>query len=66
MLREAGFDVVRVRHHGDVARIEVPPADRRRLLEAVDAIVPALKRLGYIWVSCDLEGYRSGSMNEAL
>ncbi len=66
VLREAGFDVVRVRHHGDVARIEVPPADRRRLLEAVDAIVPALKRLGYIWVSCDLEGYRSGSMNEAL
>jgi len=66
VLREAGFDVVRVRHHGDVARIEVPPGDRHRLLEAVDVIVPALKRLGYVWVSCDLEGYRSGSMNEAL
>jgi uncharacterized protein len=66
VLREAGFHIVRVRHHGDVARIEVPPGDRHRLLEAVDVIVPALKRLGYVWVSCDLQGYRSGSMNEAL
>lgn len=66
VLREAGFPVVRVRHHGEVARIEVPPADRSRLLEAVPAIVPALKALGWVWVACDLEGYRSGSMNEAL
>ncbi|HET6342801.1 MAG TPA: ATP-dependent sacrificial sulfur transferase LarE [Gemmatimonadota bacterium] len=66
ILREAGFPVVRVRHHGPVARIEVPPADRARLLDAADRIAPALKELGYVWVSCDLEGYRSGSMNEAL
>lgn len=66
VVREAGFDVVRVRHHGDVARIEVPPADRERLLEAAGNIVPALKALGYVWVSMDLAGYRSGSMNEAL
>jgi uncharacterized protein len=66
VLREAGFDVVRVRHHGDVARIEVPPADRARLLEVVSEVVPKLKALGYVWVACDLEGYRSGSMNEAL
>lgn len=66
VVREAGFDVVRVRHHGDVARIEVPPADRERLLEAAGSIVPALKALGYVWVSMDLAGYRSGSMNEAL
>jgi uncharacterized protein len=66
ILREAGFPVVRVRHHGQVARIEVPPADRTRLLDAADRIAPALKALGYVWVSCDLEGYRSGSMNEAL
>lgn len=66
VLREAGFPVVRVRHHGDVARIEVPPADRGRLLAAAESIVPELKQLGYVWVSCDLEGYRSGSMNEAL
>jgi uncharacterized protein len=66
VLREAGFDVVRVRHHGDVARIEVPPADRARLLEVASEVVPKLKALGYVWVACDLEGYRSGSMNEAL
>lgn len=66
ILREAGFPVVRVRHHGQVARIEVPPQDRVRLLEAADRIAPALKELGYVWVACDLEGYRSGSMNEAL
>ncbi len=66
ILREAGFPVVRVRHHGQVARIEVPPGDRARLLDAADRIAPALKELGYVWVACDLEGYRSGSMNEAL
>lgn len=66
VLREAGFAIVRVRHHGDVARIEVPPADRERLLAAAAAIVPRIKELGYVWVACDLEGYRSGSMNEAL
>ena len=66
VLREAGFPIVRVRHHGDVARIEVPSADRGRLLASAESIVPKLKRLGYVWVSCDLEGYRSGSMNEAL
>ncbi|HUF88856.1 MAG TPA: ATP-dependent sacrificial sulfur transferase LarE [Gemmatimonadota bacterium] len=66
VLREAGFEVVRVRHHGDVARIEVPPGDRARLLAAAGEVVPELKALGYVWVACDLEGYRSGSMNEAL
>lgn len=66
VLREAGFDVVRVRHHGEVARIEVPPDDRERLLAVAGEIVPALKALGFVWVACDLEGYRSGSMNEAL
>jgi uncharacterized protein len=66
VLRETGFPVVRVRHHGDVARIEVPPEDRERLLAAADGIIAKLKELGYVWVACDLEGYRSGSMNEAL
>lgn len=66
IVREAGFSVVRVRHHGDVARVEVPPSDRERLLSAAPTIVPRIKALGYVWVACDLEGYRSGSMNEAL
>jgi uncharacterized protein len=66
VLRDAGFPVVRVRHHGDVARIEVPAEDRDRLLAAAVEIVPRLKDLGYVWIACELEGYRSGSMNEAL
>lgn len=66
VLREAGFEIVRIRHHGDVARIEVPPADLARLLDAAPVVVPRIKALGYVWVACDLEGYRSGSMNEAL
>lgn len=66
IVREAGFSVVRVRHHGDVARVEVPPSDRERLLSVAPTIVPRIKALGYVWVACDLEGYRSGSMNGAL
>ena len=66
VLRDAGFPVARVRHHGDVARIEVPVEDRERLLAAAAEIVPRLKELGYVWIACDLQGYRSGSMNEAL
>ena len=65
-VRELGFDVVRVRDHGDVARIEVPPERRERLLAVSDELVPRLKALGYVWVAIDAEGYRSGSMNEAL
>lgn len=66
IVRESGFPVVRVRHHGDVARIEVPPADRERLVAIAETLVPALKALGYVWIACDLEGYRTGSMNEIL
>ncbi len=65
-LREAGFRAVRVRHHGDVARIEVPAEERENLLAEADRVTAALKALGYVWVAMDLEGYRSGSMNEAL
>ncbi|HET9333356.1 MAG TPA: ATP-dependent sacrificial sulfur transferase LarE [Gemmatimonadota bacterium] len=66
VLRDAGFPVARVRHHGEVARIEVPSEDRERLLAVAAEIVPRLKELGYVWIACDLQGYRSGSMNEAL
>jgi uncharacterized protein len=67
-LRRLGFEQVRLRHHGDVARIEV---DRHELARALDpaiarAMVDALKPLGFRWVSLDLEGYRTGSLNEVL
>lgn len=67
-LRGLGFRQVRVRHHGDLARVEV---DRAELPFALDpavarAIAAALKPLGFRYVSLDLEGYRLGSLNEAL
>ena len=67
-LRVHGFSQVRVRHHGDTARIEVDRNDFGRLLDGdvTAKIVTELKRLGYTYVCLDLEGYRTGSMNEVL
>ena len=67
-MRGFGFRQVRVRHHGDTARIEVTPEDFSRLLsgDIAAAIVQALKKLGYTYVCLDLAGYRTGSMNESL
>lgn len=65
-LRKLGFRELRVRHHDQVARIEVPPADFTAILAQSDAIVAALKTTGYNYVTLDLAGFRSGSMNEVL
>ncbi|MFW6174488.1 MAG: ATP-dependent sacrificial sulfur transferase LarE [Chloroflexota bacterium] len=67
-LRRAGFRQLRVRHHGDVARIEVPPDAMPLLLEegTREEIVTQLKEAGYLYVTLDLAGFRSGSMNDAL
>jgi uncharacterized protein len=67
-MRLLGFRQVRVRHHGDTARIEVQRGDFERLLkdDTGGKIVSVLKELGYTYVCLDLEGYRSGSMNEGL
>lgn len=65
-LRTLGLKQVRVRHHGDVARIEVPIESFPQLLEVRDKVVAACKTAGYIYVSFDLEGFRSGSMNSVL
>lgn len=68
IVRAAGIGQVRVRHHGDTARIEVARDDVMRLAhEGVRTqIVAAFKELGYAYVCLDLEGYRTGSMNETL
>ncbi len=66
ILRVMGFRQVRVRHHGLLARIEVEPPDFARLLEQREEITRQYKELGYTYVTLDLEGFRSGSMNEAL
>jgi uncharacterized protein len=67
-LRAAGFSQFRVRHHDQVARIELPREEWARLLEGetLDAVVTAVKKAGYLYVTLDLQGFRSGSMNEAL
>jgi uncharacterized protein len=65
-MRSLGFHGFRVRHHGDIARLELQLADLPRALELRDAIVERLSALGYIYVTLDLQGFRSGSMNEPL
>ena len=67
-LRALGFRQVRVRHHGETARIEVDRSEFGRLLadEVSRQVSAAFKQLGYTYVCLDLEGYRSGSMNESL
>ena len=65
-LRSLQFSGFRVRHHGDIARLELQPDDLPRALELRDLIVERLRALGYIYVTLDLQGFRSGSMNEPL
>ena len=67
-LRRLGFRVFRVRHHDEVARIEIARDEMARALdpELSASIVRALKALGYRYVSLDLQGYRTGSLNEGL
>ena len=61
-----GLTQLRVRSHGDMARIEVPPDDIPRLAAHADKIATALKEIGFAYVALDLRGYRTGSMNETL
>jgi len=67
-LRDLGFRVFRVRHHDEVARIEVAREEMARALdpEIGASILRQLKALGYRYVSLDLQGYRTGSLNEGL
>lgn len=64
MLRSRGFATVRVRDYGAIARIEVESSDFSRLLKKRGKIIPFLKRLGFTYVTLDLQGFRTGSMNE--
>ena len=65
-LGQMGFGQLRVRHHGQVARIEVEPADFLAVLTLRGQIVEQFKALGYAYVTLDLAGFRSGSMNEVI
>jgi uncharacterized protein len=68
LLRESGFRVFRVRHHGDIARIEVAREEMPALFAdgVLDRLNREFKALGFKFVTVDLEGYRSGSMNSVL
>jgi uncharacterized protein len=67
-LRALGFRVLRVRHHGEVARIELGTDEMRRMLdpEIAQTIDRDLRQIGFRYVSLDLKGYRLGSLNEGL
>jgi len=65
-LRHLGFDELRVRHYGELARIEVPAARLGDVVALADRVVAAVQAAGYRYVTLDLEGLRSGNLNGAL
>ena len=67
-LLNLGFKQVRVRHHGDTARIEVAESERPKFfnLELMDKIYKQFQEIGFAYTSLDLKGYRTGSMNEVI
>ncbi|MDR1972935.1 MAG: ATP-dependent sacrificial sulfur transferase LarE [Treponema sp.] len=67
-LREAGFRQMRVRLHGDIARIEVAPQERPRFFDEalLDSLSRKFKSLGFLYVALELEGYVQGNLNRAL
>jgi uncharacterized protein len=68
LIRELGFRQVRVRHHGVIARIELPLHDIPRFVSAglAESVSRRFKEIGFQYVTLDLEGYRTGSLNETL
>jgi uncharacterized protein len=68
LLRELGFRQYRARHHGSVVRIEIPVEEMSRIIEESvrTELVEGIKQLGFSYVTVDLQGFRSGSMNEPL
>ena len=65
-LQKMGFEVVRVRDHDWIARIEIMPFEMRRFMDMRDDVAVELKKLGFSYVTLDIMGFRSGSMDEVL
>lgn len=65
-LRGLGFKQLRVRHHGEIARIELEPKSMPKALKIKEKISKKLKNLGFTYITLDLLGYRTGAMNEVL
>lgn len=66
VLHQMGFEICRVRDYDELARVELPAEDFDHALAQRQAMVDSFKQLGYAYVTLDLTGFRSGSMNEAL
>jgi uncharacterized protein len=62
-LAALGFRQFRVRHHGEIARVELPEEDFTRAIQMRDQIIDSIKRAGYLYVCLDLAGFASGSLN---
>jgi uncharacterized protein len=65
-LRELGFRDLRVRHHGDAARLELGASELAGAVERARAVVAAVRQAGFHRVLLDVEGYRRGALNESL
>jgi pyridinium-3,5-biscarboxylic acid mononucleotide sulfurtransferase len=66
LLKELGLGQLRVRHHDTIARIEIPTEDFERVMRHREQVVAHFRSLGYTYVTLDLSGFRSGSMNEVI
>ena len=66
VLFELGFDQCRVRHHGDVARLEIPKTQLAQALEQAEELQAKISETGYHYVALDLGGFQSGSLNKTL
>lgn len=66
VLFKLGFENFRVRYHGDIARIEVQLEQMDKIMEYRDTIIEEFKKIGFLYITVDLAGYRSGSMDETL
>ncbi len=65
-LRRLGFSELRVRHHGDIARVEVGVDEIQRVIELRDEVLSIVHDAGYLFVTLDLDGFRSGSLNHGI
>ena len=65
-MRSHGYEQVRVRHHGEIARLEIGPDEMERAFASREEISSKLRTIGFLYVALDLDGYRSGSLNSVL
>ena len=65
-LKSNNFCNIRVRHHKNIARIEIDKDDFNKIIGLSDKIVKKFKKIGYVYITLDIQGFRSGNLNEFL